>query len=92
MTERLDLGQVFGMDKACTFEFQTRLDFRTHLDDEGRTVLDDELDNEEECSRMEIEEMDTSFFTLPPPENPYCHLYSFPKNHHYYHHHHYHQY
>ena len=26
VTERLDLGRVFGTDKACTFEFRTCLD------------------------------------------------------------------
>ena len=50
-TERLDLGWGFEMDNVCTFEFRTCLDFRTHLDDEGWTVLDDEVDNEEGCSR-----------------------------------------
>ena len=45
VTERLDLGYVFGTDSGCTVDFTTR------LDDEFRTVLDDEVDNEEGCSQ-----------------------------------------
>ena len=90
--ERLDLGKVFGTDNVCTVEWQTRRDFRIHLDDEGLSLLDDEVDNEEGCSKVEIEEMDRSFFTLPPPEKSHRYLYLFPKNHHYYHHHYYHHY
>ena len=90
VTERLDLGRVFGTDKGWNGERRTRQDLRIHLDDEGLS-FDDEVDNKESCSKVEIEEMDRSFFTLPPPENPHRYLYSFPKNHHYYYHHHYHQ-
>ena len=75
VTERLDRGYVSGTDSICTLDF--------------RTLLNDEVDNEEGCSRVEIKEIDKRFFTLPPPENPHHYLYSFPKNHHQHQHHYY---
>ena len=43
--ECLDRGYVIGTDSVYTFDF--------------RTFLDDEVDNEEGCSRVEIEDIDT---------------------------------
>ena len=71
-TERLNLRRVFGTDKVWTVGRRTRREFRIHLNDEGLS-LDDEVDNEEGFSKVEIEEMDRRFFTLPPPENPHRH-------------------
>ena len=72
VTKRLDLGRDAGTDKVWTSGRRTRRDFRIHLDEEGGG-LDGERDNEEGFSKVEIEEMDRSFFTLPPPENPHRH-------------------
>ena len=69
-TERLDLRRVFGTDKVWTVGRRTRRDCRIHLDDEGGS-LDDEGDNKVGFSKVEFEEMESRFFTLPPPENPH---------------------
>ena len=81
-TERLDLGRVAGMDKGWTVKRQIRWDFRIHLDEVGLSLVD-EVDIKEGVSKVNIEEIDRSFFTLPPPENPQHYLY-------HHHHHHYH--
>ena len=88
VTERLDMGQVAGIDKGWTVGRQTRQDFRIHRE-EVRLSFDDVEDNEEDFSKVEIEELDRSFFTLPPPENPH-HYWYLNCHHHYYHHHQYH--
>ena len=69
LTERLDLGQGGGTDSGRT---------GVRSSGEGRGNVDD-ADNTDWVSRVEIEEMESTF-TLPPPENPlhYC------LNHHHY--------
>ena len=66
----LDLRRVVGTDNFWTLGRRTRRDCRIHLDDEGGS-LDDEGDNEVGFSKVEFEEMESRFFTLPPPENPH---------------------
>ena len=78
----LDRRRLFGTDNGWTVGRRTRRDCRIHLDEGG---LDDEIDNEEGCSKVELEEME-SMFTLPPPENPRHYRY-LPKIHHHHHHH-----
>ena len=68
-TDCLDVRRVFGTDNCWTVGRRTRRDCRIHLDDEGGS-LDDEVDNEVGCSKVELEEMESRFFTLPPLENP----------------------
>ena len=69
LSERLDLGRVGGTDIGRT---------GVQSSGEGRGIVDD-ADNRDWVSRVEIEEMESTF-TLPPPENPlhYC------LNHHHY--------
>ena len=65
----LDRRLIFGTDNGWTVGRRTRQDCRIHLDEEGGS-LDDEVDNEVGCSKVELEEMESMFFTLPPLENP----------------------
>ena len=65
----LDLRRIFGTDNGWTVGRRTRRDCRIHLDEEGGS-LDDEVDNEVGCSKVELEEMESMFFTLAPLENP----------------------
>ena len=75
VTKCLDLQRVFRTDNVCTGEWHTRQDLRINLDEEGLSLLDDEKANEEGWSKVEIEEINRSFFILPPLENPHRYWY-----------------
>ena len=74
LTERLDLGRVGGIDNGWT---------GVRCSGEGRGS-DDDGDNKDWVSSVEIKEME-SIFTLSPAENPLHYCWN---HHHCYHHHH----